>query len=82
MRKSTEYAIVIVFVIMYTSAAVVAYFLFKDDESSFIFALSMISMAIMGVTMVLSVIFIQSNRNDEIRDYYEQRRKTEEDDKH
>ena len=81
MRKSTEYAIVAVFVILYVSVFIIAYHFLKDDEASFYFAMTMISMMIMGVTMVLSVIFLQSNRNDEIREHYEQRQKTKEDDK-
>ena len=75
MRKSTEYAIVVVFVIVYTLAFVAAYHFFGNDEGRLYLSLSIISMSIMGVTMVLGVIFLQSNRKDEIREFDEQRRK-------
>jgi len=78
MRRSTEYAIVVVFVFAYMSAFIAAYYFLGNDEGRLNIALTIISMAIMGVTMVLSVIFLQINRRDEIREYDEERRKRKE----
>ena len=73
MRKNTEYAILVAFVISYMVAFMAAYLVFKDNPESMTISFCMIALAIMGITMVLSVIIIDSNRTDVIKEYDERR---------
>lgn len=77
MKRSTEYAIIIAFVIANTLAIFSAYHFFGDNEEALYFSLVIISMTIMGVTAVLAVLFLQSSRMEAYRELEEERRRRE-----
>ena len=73
MRTAVKYVIVALLSASFILAYVLAYVLFKDDETALYLCLSIVSMTVMAVTIIAALFLSRPSASEMYQDYVEER---------
>ncbi len=77
MKTSIKYLVATVLSISFIAAYVLVYVFMKDDETGLMMGLSMVSMAIIAITLFVSFLFLQPSSSERYQEYAEKRERSD-----